>query len=217
MTQTNDLAVVPTAPQGTSLAVLSVEGKISKNDIVDIGVAKLESKLIAAEKEATVAWKACKEASAQATKDYDKELKAFASGKLKANLKAVNDALKAIGLKGKSVTAAIHTVDLWKGPDDKRHVRVSLVIHDNYTSGDNLLFKPSAGVLAAHKNIKVTADAEQKAVSALQEIRTKMGQMARLERQLRACLAETQLGNTEEGSKIVDLIEASTDDFLATL
>lgn len=202
------------AKNDSSLSVLAIEGKINKEDIVNIGVAKLEQKLIAAEKVGIAAWKAAMEASQNAQKALSKALNLVAEAELGSKIKNLNDAFKALG--GIGNVAKISGTELHI-EDKSKYVLAHVQISGSHCAINPIKVLAGKSVLAANKAVKDTAKEEDKASTDLNVIREKMGQMTRLERQLAARLAEAELSTTEKGANLVALIEESTDDFMKTL
>jgi len=193
---------------------LVMKGEIDTNAVANIGLAKLESKLIGKEQVIRTAIFACEKACDKTQKALSKSIKDFAKSKLDSNVAALNKALKTAGF-GKT-TAKITSVAR-NADENEITAKVSITqinthrggaVDAEYTWNESAVIKKAARDLIATKEL-LSEENEKMAA-----IRHKMAMMPRLERQLKARCAEATLQDSEGGAALLDLIEAQADSFM---
>lgn len=202
--------------------LLSIKGRINKADIAAIGIADIEGRLAKAEKGFLDSLKASADKIAAANKELSKHVDAVTSKALEQDVDNFNKAYLNLG--GQEIRGNKHTkpckitcsrleVDTKTG-EKKVVAEVSLLWNSHVVYRE---FSVNSSINKAHAELVGLQKEDNELRIRLMDVREKMTQLPRLERQLKANIAKSELENSESGQKIIQVIEDSAAEFMANI
>lgn len=199
----------------SNLPVINMKAVVTKDDIVAIGVASVEQKLMESEKDIICRLDENEKDRIKAVSSLNRAVKSLANEKTKKIIDDMNKAAEAFGVKD---FVGLNSANTSKDAEDRDIVTVTFASKSRDLNYLTQVYPVDKKITEALNKTRGIENTGKKLSEELRQIRAKMTQMPRLERTLRAAIAKKQLVESgERGSDLVELVENNTDEFLSKL
>lgn len=199
----------------SNLPIINMKAVVTKDDIVAIGVASVEQKLMESEKDIICRLDENEKDRIKAVSSLNRAVKSLANEKTKKIIDDMNKAAEAFGVKD---FVGLNSANTSKDAEDRDIVTVTFASKSRDLNYLTQVYPVDKKITEALNKTRGIENTGKKLSEELRQIRAKMTQMPRLERTLRAAIAKKQLVESgERGSDLVELVENNTDEFLSKL